>query len=198
MKVVKKICRWIFDIILFIILAIALIMAYNHIQINIKVPDFENSLHNTIKPPITSTAPNTNKIIDNISILFVLLFIYFFYVYSLSVLSFSNIINTCDNGVNQESVKIEPRDKQKNICREPLLIPFPNVFYFTFIFLDKHQNPGHTDILHPVFEMVINPNPKVFWEAPAPVPQFLYRENEELRFSLSNILVSLSADWIKE
>lgn len=36
MKVVKKICRWIFDIILFIILAIALIMAYNHIQINIK------------------------------------------------------------------------------------------------------------------------------------------------------------------
>ena len=36
MKVVKKIFRWIFDIILFIILAIALIMAYNHIQINIK------------------------------------------------------------------------------------------------------------------------------------------------------------------
>ena len=36
MKVVKKICRWIFDIILFIILAIALIMAYNHVQVNIK------------------------------------------------------------------------------------------------------------------------------------------------------------------
>ena len=36
MRVVKKIFRWVFDIILFVILGIALIMAYNHIQINIK------------------------------------------------------------------------------------------------------------------------------------------------------------------
>ncbi len=36
MKVIKKIFRWIFNIIVFLILAIALISAYNYIQVNIR------------------------------------------------------------------------------------------------------------------------------------------------------------------
>ncbi len=36
MKVIKKIFRWIFNIIVFLILAIALIVAYNYIQVNIR------------------------------------------------------------------------------------------------------------------------------------------------------------------
>ena len=64
MKVVKKICRWIFDIILFIILAIALIMAYNHIQINIKGNTYTTMLGYSAFEVATGSMSNTIEIGD--------------------------------------------------------------------------------------------------------------------------------------
>lgn len=64
MKVVKKICRWIFDIILFIILAIALIMAYNHIQINIKGNTYATMLGYSAFEVATGSMSNTIEIGD--------------------------------------------------------------------------------------------------------------------------------------
>ena len=64
MKVVKKICRWIFDIILFIILAIALIMAYNHIQINIKGNTYTTILGYSAFEVATWSMSNTIEIGD--------------------------------------------------------------------------------------------------------------------------------------
>lgn len=64
MKVVKKICRWIFDIILFIILAIALIMAYNHIQINIKGNTYTTMLGYSDFEVATGSMSNTIEIGD--------------------------------------------------------------------------------------------------------------------------------------
>lgn len=64
MKVVKKICRWIFDIILFIILAIALIMAYNHIQINIKGNTYKTMLGYSAFEVATGSMSNTIEIGD--------------------------------------------------------------------------------------------------------------------------------------
>ena len=62
MKVVKKIFRWIFDIILFIILAIALIMAYNHIQINIKGNTYTTMLGYSAFEVATGSMSNTIEI----------------------------------------------------------------------------------------------------------------------------------------
>ena len=64
MKVVKKIFRWIFDIILFIILAIALIMAYNHIQINIKGNTYTTMLGYSAFEVATGSMSNTIEIGD--------------------------------------------------------------------------------------------------------------------------------------
>ena len=64
MKIVKKICRWIFDIILFIILAIALIMAYNHIQINIKGNTYTTMLGYSAFEVATGSMSNTIEIGD--------------------------------------------------------------------------------------------------------------------------------------
>lgn len=64
MKVVKKICRWIFDIILFIILAIALIMAYNHIQVNIKGNTYTTMLGYSAFEVATGSMSNTIEIGD--------------------------------------------------------------------------------------------------------------------------------------
>lgn len=64
MKVVKKICRWIFDIILFIILAIALIMAYNRIQINIKGNTYTTMLGYSAFEVATGSMSNTIEIGD--------------------------------------------------------------------------------------------------------------------------------------
>ena len=64
MKVVKKICRGIFDIILFIILAIALIMAYNHIQINIKGNTYTTMLGYSAFEVATGSMSNTIEIGD--------------------------------------------------------------------------------------------------------------------------------------
>ncbi|HBJ12350.1 MAG TPA: signal peptidase I [Clostridiales bacterium] len=64
MKVVKKICRWIFDIILFIILAIALIIAYNHIQINIKGNTYTTMLGYSAFEVATGSMSNTIEIGD--------------------------------------------------------------------------------------------------------------------------------------
>lgn len=64
MKVVKKICRWIFDIILFIILGIALIMAYNHIQINIKGNTYTTMLGYSAFEVATGSMSNTIEIGD--------------------------------------------------------------------------------------------------------------------------------------
>lgn len=64
MKVVKKICRWIFDIILFVILAIALIMAYNHIQINIKGNTYTTMLGYSAFEVATGSMSNTIEIGD--------------------------------------------------------------------------------------------------------------------------------------
>ena len=61
MKVVKKICRWIFDI---IILAIALIMAYNHIQINIKGNTYTTMLGYSAFEVATGSMSNTIEIGD--------------------------------------------------------------------------------------------------------------------------------------
>lgn len=64
MKVVKKICRWIFDIILFIILAIALIMAYNHVQVNIKGNTYTTMLGYSAFEVATGSMSNTIEIGD--------------------------------------------------------------------------------------------------------------------------------------
>ena len=64
MKIAKKICRWIFDIILFIILAIALIMAYNHIQINIKGNTYTTMLGYSAFEVATGSMSNTIEIGD--------------------------------------------------------------------------------------------------------------------------------------
>lgn len=64
MRIIKKICRWIFDIILFIILAIALIMAYNHIQINIKGNTYTTMLGYSAFEVATGSMSNTIEIGD--------------------------------------------------------------------------------------------------------------------------------------
>lgn len=64
MKVVKKICRWIFDIILFIILAIALIMAYNHVQVNIRGNTYTTMLGYSAFEVATGSMSNTIEIGD--------------------------------------------------------------------------------------------------------------------------------------
>ena len=64
MRLIKKICRWIFDIILFIILAIALIMAYNHIQINIKGNTYTTMLGYSAFEVATGSMSNTIEIGD--------------------------------------------------------------------------------------------------------------------------------------
>ena len=64
MKVVKKIFRWIFDIILFIILAIALIMAYNHVQVNIRGNTYTTMLGYSAFEVATGSMSNTIEIGD--------------------------------------------------------------------------------------------------------------------------------------
>ena len=64
MKIVKKICRWIFDIILFIILAIALIMAYNHVQVNIRGNTYTTMLGYSAFEVATGSMSNTIEIGD--------------------------------------------------------------------------------------------------------------------------------------
>lgn len=64
MRIIKKICRWIFDIILFIILAIALIMTYNHIQINIKGNTYTTMLGYSAFEVATGSMSNTIEIGD--------------------------------------------------------------------------------------------------------------------------------------
>jgi signal peptidase len=64
MKVVKKIFRWIFDIILFIILAIALIMAYNHVQVNIRGNTYTTMLGYSAFEVATGSMSDTIEIGD--------------------------------------------------------------------------------------------------------------------------------------
>ena len=64
MKVVKKIFRWIFDIILFNILAIALIMAYNHVQVNIRGNTYTTMLGYSAFEVATGSMSNTIEIGD--------------------------------------------------------------------------------------------------------------------------------------
>ena len=64
MKVVKKIFRWIFDIILFIILSIALIMAYNHVQVNIRGNTYTTMLGYSAFEVATGSMSNTIEIGD--------------------------------------------------------------------------------------------------------------------------------------
>lgn len=64
MRIIKKICRWIFDIILFIILAIALIMAYNHVQVNIKGNTYTTMLGYSAFEVATGSMSNTIEIGD--------------------------------------------------------------------------------------------------------------------------------------
>lgn len=66
MRVVKKIFRWVFDIILFIILGIALIMAYNHIQINIKGNTYTTMLGYSAFEVSTGSMSGTMEIGDAI------------------------------------------------------------------------------------------------------------------------------------
>ena len=64
MRIIKKICRWIFDIILFIILAIALIMAYNHVQVNIRGNTYTTMLGYSAFEVATGSMSNTIEIGD--------------------------------------------------------------------------------------------------------------------------------------
>ena len=66
MRVVKKIFRWVFDIILFVILGIALIMAYNHIQINIKGNTYTTMLGYSAFEVSTGSMSGTMEIGDAI------------------------------------------------------------------------------------------------------------------------------------
>ena len=66
MRVVKKIFRWVFDIILFVILGIALIMAYNHIQINIKGNTYTTMLGYSAFEVSTGSMSGTLEIADAI------------------------------------------------------------------------------------------------------------------------------------
>lgn len=66
MRVVKKIFRWVFDIILFVILGIALIMAYNHIQVNIKGNTYTTMLGYSAFEVSTGSMSGTMEIGDAI------------------------------------------------------------------------------------------------------------------------------------